>query len=142
MSDLLRMSTGNQAEAKLGPGDIWTKKFLAQPVPFKPGTHFLYNTPATYMLSAIVQKATGMTVFEYLGPRLFEPLGIEHAELGNEPAGHQPGRLRTERPDRRHRTLRPALSSERQMARKATDSGGMGGGGDCPPNVKRQQPHE
>jgi len=30
--------------------------FLAQPVPFKPGTHFLYNTPASHMLSAIVRK--------------------------------------------------------------------------------------
>ncbi len=41
----------------------------AQPVPFKPGTHFLYNTSGTYMLSAIVQKATGMTVLDYLRPR-------------------------------------------------------------------------
>ena len=47
-------------------------------MPFKPGTHFLYNTSATYMLSAIVQKATGQTVLDYLQPRLFEPLGIEH----------------------------------------------------------------
>jgi CubicO group peptidase (beta-lactamase class C family) len=87
VSDLLRMSTGNQAEARLGPGDVWTKKFLAQPVPNKPGTHFLYNTPATYMLSAIVQKATGMTVLEYLRPRLFEPLGIEHPTWGTSPQG-------------------------------------------------------
>ena len=39
----------------------WVKRFLAHPVAFKPGTHFLYNSPATYMLSAIVQKATGQT---------------------------------------------------------------------------------
>src|SRR5260370_10719548 len=59
-------------------GQPWTKKFLAHPVPFKPGTHFLYNSSATYMLSAIVQKVTGVTLVEYLGPRLFEPLGIEN----------------------------------------------------------------
>ena len=59
VSDLLRMSTGHQAEPRLGPGDVWTKKFLAQAVPYKPGTHFLYNTAATYMLSAIVQKVDG-----------------------------------------------------------------------------------
>lgn len=75
--DLLRMATGNVAEASLTPNNVWTKAFLAQPVPFKPGTHFLYNSPATYMLSAIVQKATGMTVLDYLKPRLFEPLGID-----------------------------------------------------------------
>jgi hypothetical protein len=45
-------------------------------VPHKPGTHFKYNTPATFMCSAIVQKLTGLTVAEYLKPRLFDPLGI------------------------------------------------------------------
>ena len=75
--DLLRMATGNVAEASFNANNVWTRAFLAQPVPFKPGTHFLYNSPATYMLSAIVQKATGMTVLDYLKPRLFEPLGID-----------------------------------------------------------------
>jgi CubicO group peptidase (beta-lactamase class C family) len=74
--DLLRMSAGHQAEPKLSPDVISSKNFLAHPVPFKPGTHFLYNTPATFMASAMVQKATGQTVLDYLKPRLFEPLGI------------------------------------------------------------------
>ena len=52
------------------------KQFLARPVSHKPGTFFLYNTPASYMLSAIVQKVTGQPVVDYLRPRLFEPLGI------------------------------------------------------------------
>jgi hypothetical protein len=56
-------------------------------VPHKPGTHFLYNTSATYMLSAVVQKATGMTVLDYLKPRLFEPLGIEHPTWETSPQG-------------------------------------------------------
>jgi CubicO group peptidase (beta-lactamase class C family) len=77
VSDLLRMSTGHQTEPPRTPLWSWTKTFLAHPVPHKPGTHFLYNTSATYMLSAIVQKATGMTVLDYLTPRLFEPLGID-----------------------------------------------------------------
>jgi CubicO group peptidase (beta-lactamase class C family) len=87
VSDLLRMSTGHQAEPRREPGAVWTKTFLAQPVPFKPGTHFLYNTSATYMLSAIVQKVTGMTVLDYLKPRLFEPLGIEHPAWETSPQG-------------------------------------------------------
>ncbi len=78
ISDLLRMSTGHQDEPARTPAKPWTTIFLAQPVPHKPGTHFLYNTSATYMLSAIVQKVTGKTVLDYLRPRLFEPLGIEH----------------------------------------------------------------
>ena len=50
---------GTGAEPRRTSDEPWTRTFLAQPVPFKPGTHFLYNTSATYMLSAIVQKATG-----------------------------------------------------------------------------------
>ncbi len=87
VSDLLRMSTGHQSEPSLRTAKVWTKTFLAHPVPFKPGTHFLYNTAGTYMLSAIVQKATGSPVFDYLKPRLFEPLGIEHASWGTSPQG-------------------------------------------------------
>jgi CubicO group peptidase (beta-lactamase class C family) len=87
VSDLLRMSTGHQEEPKRTKDIAWTKKFLAQPVPHKPGTHFLYNTSGTYMLSAIVQKATGMTVLDYLKPRLFEPLGIEHPTWETSPQG-------------------------------------------------------
>jgi CubicO group peptidase (beta-lactamase class C family) len=85
--DLLCMSAGHQTEVTLGGSERWTKAFLAHPVPFKPGTHFLYNTPATYMLSAIVQKVTGMTVLDYLHPRLFDPLGIENPTWGTSPQG-------------------------------------------------------
>jgi len=85
--DLLRMSTGHQTEPSLRDDQVWTKAFLAHPVPFKPGTHFVYNTPATYMLSAIVQKATGQTVLDYLTPRLFEPLGIERPTWETSPQG-------------------------------------------------------
>jgi CubicO group peptidase (beta-lactamase class C family) len=87
VADLLRMSTGQQTEPGRRADQPWTKTFLAHPVPFKPGTHFLYNTSATYMLSAIVQKATGMTVLDYLRPRLFEPLGIDHPTWEASPQG-------------------------------------------------------
>jgi CubicO group peptidase (beta-lactamase class C family) len=96
--DLLRMSTGNQTEAALfGAVDssmksaTWVKRFLAHPVPFKPGTHFLYNSPATYMLSAIVQKATGQTVLDYLMPRVLEPLGIAKPVWVSSPEGINAG---------------------------------------------------
>ena len=74
--DLLMMSTGHQDEPPITPDEVSPKSFLAQPVPHLPGTHFKYNTAATFMLSAIVQKVTGQTVRDYLRPRLFEPLGI------------------------------------------------------------------
>ena len=76
--DLITMSAGHQDDAPTAPDKISAQAFLEQPVPHKPGTHFKYNTPATFMLSAIVQKVTGQTVRDYLQPRLFEPLGIAH----------------------------------------------------------------
>lgn len=89
VADLLRMSTGHQAEPPVAAttDKPWTATFLAQAVPFKPGTHFLYNTPATYMLSATVQKATGETVLDYLRPRLFDPLAIRNPSWGTSPQG-------------------------------------------------------
>jgi CubicO group peptidase (beta-lactamase class C family) len=78
LRDLLTMSTGHQDEPPTGRGEICAKSFLAQPVPHLPGSHFKYNTAATFMQSAIVQKVTGQTVLDYLRPRLFEPLGFEH----------------------------------------------------------------
>src|SRR5262245_14063036 len=91
ISDLLRMSTGQQSEPPRKPDEPWVKTFLPHPVPFKPGTHFLYNTSATYMASAAVQKATGQTVLDYLTPRLFEPLGIEHPTWEKSPQGISTG---------------------------------------------------
>ena len=91
ISDLLRMSTGQQTEPPRTSDEPWTKTFLAHPVPFKPGTHFLYNTSATYMQSAIVQKATGQTVLDYLKTQLFEPLGIERPTWETSPQGISTG---------------------------------------------------
>lgn len=85
--DLLTMSTGHQAEPKFNDSDSWTKTFLNHSIPFKPGTHFLYNTPATYMCSAIVQRQTGYCVFDYLKPRLFDPLGFKNPTWGKSPQG-------------------------------------------------------
>jgi hypothetical protein len=96
LRDLLRMSTGHQTEPAFwletaapdsARGATWVRRFLAHPVPFKPGTHFLYNTPATYMLSAAVQRRTGQTVLDYLRPRLFAPLGIEAPAWDASPEG-------------------------------------------------------
>jgi CubicO group peptidase (beta-lactamase class C family) len=91
--DLLRMSTGHQTEPQIRQAasetenESWTKRFLTHPVAFKPGTHFLYNSPATYMLSAMVQKAVGQTVLDYLRPRLFDPLGIDRPTWEMSPQG-------------------------------------------------------
>lgn len=85
--DLLTMNTGHHDEVNWREATHWAKAFLEHPVPHKPGTHFRYNTPATYMLSNIVQKVTGETVLDYLTPRLFEPLGIDKPTWEASPQG-------------------------------------------------------
>jgi CubicO group peptidase (beta-lactamase class C family) len=90
--DLLAMSTGHHADVIeafpfLDAGISQTRAFLALPVAHKPGTLFVYNTPASYMLSAIVQKVSGTPLVDYLRPRLFEPLGIRGAKWDATPKG-------------------------------------------------------
>lgn len=88
---LLTMTTGHVDDTWpyqiTRPDGNWIKAFLEVPVVHPPGTHFLYNTGATYMLSAIVQKVMGSKLIDYLQPRLFDPLGIQNATWQESPQG-------------------------------------------------------
>ena len=79
VKDLLTMSVGNAKEPThdMVREENWVRAFLAAPITHPPGSTFMYNSAATYMCSAIVQKLTGQKIVDYLRPRLFEPLGIE-----------------------------------------------------------------
>lgn len=99
---LLSMSVGHEMDPT-GPvitKTNWIKAFLSIPVDYAPGTKFVYNSVATYMLSAIVQKVTGQSVIDYLTPRLFAPLGIKGMDWETDPNKTNVGgwglRLKTE----------------------------------------------
>lgn len=88
---LLTMTTGHiddtwPYQVMRSDGD-WIKAFFEVPVVHPPGTYFLYNTGATHILAAIVQKITGMKLIDYLQPRLFDPLGIQNATWQESPQG-------------------------------------------------------
>jgi CubicO group peptidase (beta-lactamase class C family) len=91
--DLLCMAAGHEKDPQneMVKSDDWVRGFLAQPLVRAPGTQFVYSSAATYMCSAIVQKVTGMTVFDYLRPRLFEPLGITGVTWDTCPRGINTG---------------------------------------------------
>lgn len=102
---LLSMSVGQEKDSillleKTPSGERWEKTFLALPVVYEPGIHFLYNSGASYMLSSIIRQVSGHSTHEFLGPRLYEPLGITgatwtaNAEGNNMGASHL--RMRTE----------------------------------------------
>ncbi len=80
---LLSMSAGQASEpwpnldGRNNPD--WVACFLNHPVENEPGSVFLYNSIATFMVSAILQRLTGVTTLDYLKPRLLEPLGITEA---------------------------------------------------------------
>ncbi|HVU59100.1 MAG TPA: serine hydrolase [Puia sp.] len=87
---LLTMNTGHAKDtmpAMRASKDSWVRTYLAQPVEFEPGSHFLYNTGNTYMLGAIVHQITGQTLEQYLTPRLFQPLGITGYDWEVSPQG-------------------------------------------------------
>ena len=91
VSDLLTMSTGHIGEDlrafSFDSTSPLPEAFLNLPVAHKPGTHFNYNTPASYMLSAIVQELTGENLLDYLRPRLLDPLGIVDATWSTDAEG-------------------------------------------------------
>ena len=103
VKDLISMSVGQAPDPTfvITPADTdWVRAFLALPIVYKPGTKFLYNSLATYMLSAIVQKVTGQKVIDYLRPRLFAPLGITGMDWEVDGQGRNTGgwglRIKTE----------------------------------------------
>lgn len=92
---LLSMNTGHHDDTTgavwRAENDNWPRTFLSLPVEHEPGTWFVYNTAATYMLSAIITQLTGEFLIDYLRPRLFEPLGIENPTWDADPQGRSVG---------------------------------------------------
>src|SRR5690606_5978649 len=77
---LMTMQTGHATDTfgpMLEPGVDRARVFFEQQLVYEPGTHFLYNNGVPDMLGMLLYKLTGKSVFEYLTPRLFEPLGIK-----------------------------------------------------------------
>jgi CubicO group peptidase (beta-lactamase class C family) len=90
--DLLTMNTGHAEERwPDATTEDWAQFFLGTELDFLPGTHFRYNSMATYMLSAILQRATGEMLVDYLEPRLFQPLGIPKPDWKTCPDGVNTG---------------------------------------------------
>ncbi len=93
--DLLTMTSGHGKDtttALLSAADgDWVRAFLNQPLQYDPGSHFLYNSGASFMLSAIVQTVTGETVLDYLAPRFFAPLGFDDVFWDESPGGINSG---------------------------------------------------
>lgn len=74
---LLSMTSGkNPSWLKDTRRHDWVKMFFDAPWVSRPGEKFLYVNDNIYLLCVIIKRATGMTVTEFLTPRLYEPLGM------------------------------------------------------------------
>lgn len=97
VENLLTMSSGHAhapelytsitERAKSDSTLCWVREFMSFPVEYTPGSVFSYNSMASFMLSAAIQRRTGEKLIDYLTPRLFEPLGIEGAVWEENPEG-------------------------------------------------------
>jgi len=83
LEDLLTMTSGLDCHENPAPGETdfrssqnWVQFILDLPMAAQPGTKFNYCTGAVELLSAILQKAAGMSTREFANQNLFAPLGI------------------------------------------------------------------
>jgi CubicO group peptidase (beta-lactamase class C family) len=79
------------AEALARDPEEPVRGFLLIPPDREPGTFFAYSQPCTYTLGSIIQRNAGMSLTEYLRPRLFDPLGIGPVGWQTWPPGRQQG---------------------------------------------------
>ena len=69
----------------------WIQAALDRKVVRQPGSSFCYDSPGMHLLSAILQKATGMTELDFARKYLFEPLGIQDVVWESDPQGYTHG---------------------------------------------------
>ena len=86
--DLLTMQSGIPVDTKMRIHETeWLRAYLSKKNTAVPGTRWAYDSIMSYILSAIVQKATGRMLMDFLQDRLFFPLGITDALWEESPEG-------------------------------------------------------
>ncbi|MHA2323584.1 MAG: serine hydrolase domain-containing protein [Candidatus Thorarchaeota archaeon] len=65
----------------------WIQYVLDRPMADVPGETFNYNSGCSHLLSAIVNRTTGIPTLSYADTRLFQPLGISDYERIIDPQG-------------------------------------------------------
>ena len=95
LRDLLTMRTGIRARDsyvyhseglwEMFAADNLAEHFFSLPLDAEPGTRFDYSSMAHFMVSAIIEKTTGMDPVSYAREDLFGPLGIEEAAWPTNP---------------------------------------------------------
>ena len=67
--------------------DNWVDYVLDRDVTSRPGTVFNYFTGNSHLLAAIIEQATGQSLYEFAKENLFDPLGMDSANVSTDPQG-------------------------------------------------------
>jgi CubicO group peptidase (beta-lactamase class C family) len=88
IQDLLTMTSGlREDDSGKDASDNWVQYVLDLPMDFDPGKFWNENGGGYHLLSAIIQKTTGMTPLAFANKNLFEPLGISDVKWLTDPQG-------------------------------------------------------
>ena len=74
--DLLMMATPFNTSTYGEYDQDWVRTFFYAQATHAPGTVFSYNTAATVVLNAIVEKLADNSLLDYMRPRLLDPIGF------------------------------------------------------------------
>ncbi|MDR1630884.1 MAG: serine hydrolase [Oscillospiraceae bacterium] len=90
---LLTMTAGKNVNFLSGKANTnWAQDFFGAPWKFAPGESWQYVNENIYMLCAALTKLTGMSVTDFLAPRLYEPLGFGRVPFWEtDPSGIEAG---------------------------------------------------
>ena len=96
LEDLLTMSSGfecNNADvdAPMLASPDSVRFALDLPMAAEPGTRYVYCNANVHLLSAIIQKTTGMSALAFAQEHLFGPLGVSDAIWLSDPQGNNIG---------------------------------------------------
>ena len=84
-------STDSNLWYKWRSSENWMDYIFNLPVISEPGKEFSYSTGNTHLLSAILEQATGMSMYEFGKEYLFNPMGIESVNIDTDPQGISDG---------------------------------------------------
>lgn len=81
VKQLLSMSSGVHNDPGIGQReDLFTYATRVAPMDHPPGTKWDYNNTGLALLSPVFKKATGQQIDEFLGERVFRPIGMKPAD--------------------------------------------------------------
>jgi CubicO group peptidase (beta-lactamase class C family) len=92
LRDMLTMKSGldwteDSTEGQVEKASNWVRAILHRPLVATPGTTFNYSTGNTHVVSAVLARATHMSLCRFAHEYLFGPMGVTAEHWGRDPQG-------------------------------------------------------